>query len=1301
MAVLVPFLIQAAVGAAISVGISYLASVLAPGPDPINNEGPRLDSLNVTTSQEGASINRLYGRMRLGGQIVWATQFREVVNTTTQKVKTGGKGGGKKQTVTTTTYTYFISFAVAFCEGNNKADISRVWADGQEIDLSKYNFRFYPGSQTQGPDPKIQAVEGAANTPNYRGIAYMVFDELPLEDFGNRIPQITAEIVVPLDTPDADDIQNSLHGVTLIPGSGETIYGTQQYNVVTVEGPSAWELQTVTKPDNVHNSMRIPDAVRSLGNLVRVADELDAIELVVSWFATDLRAGNCLIIPKHEDPSRSLAPNQWQVAGYNRGNAQRVSVDGQGRPYFGGTPDDTTVIEMIQYIKNVLGKRVIFYPFIMCDIPPGNTLPNPYSNNAATNGQPVFPWRGRITQSPAFGYTGTADLTAAAATQINTFFTRTEGYRAMILHYANLCQTAGGVDGFIIGSELIGLTTSRSAAGTYPAVTQLMTLADDVKAIVGSGTKVGYAADWSEQVHESPQGYWFHLDPLWAKSSIDFVGIDNYLPLSDWRDGGGHLDYNGATGPTSEFDLNYLRSQIEGGEYFDYYYASYANRVTQTRTPITDGAYGKPWMFKRKDFRSWWSNQHFNRPGGVQSGSPTAWVPYSKPIWFTEIGCPCVDKGTNQPNVFYDPKSSESVFPYFSRGTRDDFISRVYNETMLAYWRDNSPTQPGNPSNKMIAHNNIFVWTWDARPYPDYPARSNVWTDGALWNYGHWLTGRIDAVPLARLVAALCRDAGLLDSEFDTQGLYGPGALVRGYVLNDMMTPRDAIQSLASAYLFDAYESQGRIVFTLRSNVKQISISDDLFVIDDTDQTGMYITRGQETELPSSVKISFIDESNDYQVAATDGKTSKGYSQANEELTLPVVLTMAYVRSLADSIVQQAWVSRERGEVRLPPSLLALDSGDVITIPAGSRNVDVRVSKIDTSYELKAEFATFDIGMFALPPSNEQDRLPPIADLYGSVMVEWVDIPMLSGEQPMPWAPILAAYADPWPGQVAVYRQLPDNTFDLSTVLEYRNPMGELLSPLYSGPTDRWDRNNSVYLKLYYGALASTPETTLLQSTVALGVQNSNREWEILQFATATLQAPGEYLLTNLLRGQLGTKFAMRDPVATGARVVLLEPAILTPLNITEDLADTPMVFSWGPAAYPQSDDSYQTRTRYGMLSGLRPYSPCNLRIHRYANGDLALRFQRRTRFNGDNWSPSDIPLNEEYEQYRVRVYNGLTVIREIVVTSQEYRYTVAEQTADFGAVQTDVKFDAAQYGPRYGNYGPAQLETASIRSSE
>ena len=163
------------------------------------------------------------------------------------------------------------------------------------------------------------------------------------------------------------------------------------------------------------------------------------------------------------------------------------------------------------------------------------------------------------------------------------------------------------------------------------------------------------------------------------------------MPLADWRDGLDHLDAASADAIT---DLDYLRGNVEGGEGYDWFYASAADREAQVRTPITDGAAGRPWVFRYKDIRSWWSNPHRNRPGGVESGATTAWVPESKPIRFTEIGCPAVDRGPNQPNVFYDPKSAESFLPYFSRGWRDDAVQRRFLEAALGYWAEpaNNPT---------------------------------------------------------------------------------------------------------------------------------------------------------------------------------------------------------------------------------------------------------------------------------------------------------------------------------------------------------------------------------------------------------------------------------------------------------------------------------------------------------------------------------------------------------------------------------------------------------------------------------
>jgi len=386
---------------------------------------------------------------------------------------------------------------------------------------------------------------GAANTPSYRGAAYVVFEELPLTDYGNRLPQLSFEVFRPLADPDT--AEGLTQAVTMIPASGEFTYATQAIR----KGDSGTQ-----QAENLNVLSDTADMVVALDRLQAMAPNVKSVSLVVAWFGNDLRAGNCTIRPGVEVPAKTTSPKTWSVNGVARANAHLVSRDVENRPVYGGTPADFAVVQAIQEMK-ARGLRVTFYPFILMDVPPGNTLPDPYSDNASAVGQPTFPWRGRITCSPAAGYAGSVDKTVAAASQVANFFGGATpanfavsgetvswigspsdwGFRRMVLHYAHLCKAAGGVNAFIIGSEMRGLTTICSGASSYPAVAILKSLAADVRVILGPGTKIGYAADWSEYFgHQPADGsgdLFFHLDPLWSDASVDFIGTDNYMPLSD------------------------------------------------------------------------------------------------------------------------------------------------------------------------------------------------------------------------------------------------------------------------------------------------------------------------------------------------------------------------------------------------------------------------------------------------------------------------------------------------------------------------------------------------------------------------------------------------------------------------------------------------------------------------------------------------------------------------------------------------------------------------------------------------
>jgi hypothetical protein len=566
------------------------------------------------------------------------------------------------------------------------------------------------------------------------------------------------------------DLISSIQAVTMIPAATEWAYAPYEvFRDVIVTGAEFIHTENafscydsnlwIREYSEAVNEGRIGNAkcdwATSLNQLNNEVPNCKFINLFVSWYGTDLRAGSCALVPGVTRNSFANMPHDWSCAGYSRSSAHLIStVDGSAA--YGGTPDDQSVIDAIKDL-HARGVGVAFTPFILMDVPGGNTLQDPYTGSA---GQPVYPWRGRITKAFA-----TADKSAACAAEVAAFVAQ---YRDMVLHYAALCATAGGVEAFILGTELRGLTWLRDASGAHPFVQALIALAADTRALLPNA-KLTYASDWTEFTPYvwNGQDLIFHLDPLWADSNIDALGIDIYWPLSDWRDGITHLDYH--TGRTV-YDYDYLMGNIKGGEGYTWYYASQADRDNQIRTPITDGGYNKPWVFRYKDIWNWWSSLHYDRVNWVEQASHTSWAPQSKPLWFTELGFPSVDKGPNQPNVFYDPKSSESALPYYAAATQDCFIQRRGLHSILRFFNpsDSSFIEANNPqssvySGRMVDISKIIIYTWDARPYPQFPLYTEVWSDGPNWVFGHWIVQKLSSYTTPAATGEL-KEMGVTDA---------------------------------------------------------------------------------------------------------------------------------------------------------------------------------------------------------------------------------------------------------------------------------------------------------------------------------------------------------------------------------------------------------------------------------------------------------------------------------------------------------------------------------------------------------
>jgi len=1240
-------------------------------------ESGRVERFRVMGASEGAALPRVFGRYRVAGQIVWSSRFLESVNTT----RVGGKGGGR-QSQKVKEFSYSISIAVAICEGE-VSRVGRIWADGQRVDLSGVTWRLHHGSEDQLPDPLIAAIEGDDATPAYRGTAYVVFENLDLTPYGNRIPQFNFEVLRrPAEAPGVPRSPAlDVRGVALVPGTGEYSLATTPVHVSHGKG--------VTVAANVNNDRGRADLVVSLEQMQAELPAAKAVSLVVSWFGDDLRCGACSLRPAVEQAEKDGQQMPWRVSGVGRFEAKLVSrVD--GRPLFGGTPADDAVVEAIRHMRE-RGHSVMFYPFILMEVLADNALPDPWTGAA---GQPPVPWRGRITLSAAPGRPDSPDQTPAAADEVAAFFGtarasdfRVEGgavvytgpqewsYRRFILHYAHLCALAGGVSSFCIGSEMRGLTQIRDGRAVYPAVRALCALADEVRGVLGPGVKLGYAADWSEYFgHQPGDGsgdVMFHLDPLWAHPAIDFIGIDNYMPLSDWRAGSGHAD--AAHG--SIYDLDYLKGNVAGGEGYDWYYADDEGRARQQRIAVADGAYGEDWTFRYKDIVGWWSNPHVNRVGGVKVGAPTSWVPRSKPIWFTELGCPAVDKGTNQPNVFHDPKSSESFFPYFSDGSSDRFIQIRYLQAMFAHWGDPDSNPPSDVySGRMVDMDHAHVWAWDARPWPDFPDQLDVWVDGLNFELGHWINARAGLPSLAEIVAEVCARAG--GGPVEVSALHGSAT---GYMIGSVESARQSLQPLMLTYGFDSAASDGAVAFASRSGRFATELSLEGAVATEG-APSVAKTRSAPTEAPGWVALEFVRTDADYQPGVAEAVAPQAAEPDVAQSSVPLVLSEGEARAVAERWLIEGQIARESVQFDLPPSWIGLTAGDNLLIDNGGRSQIFRIDRVEEFGPRSVTAVRNDPGLYDVPV-REVDvvRAKPVRAVT-PVHAEFLDLPLLTGDE-MPHAPHVAVAKSPWAGSVAVYSGADDHGYEFNREIFQPATMGETLDPLARGVAGLWSPV-SLRVRIASGGLQSRSSGEVLNGANAAALRfGGSGDWEVIQFSTAVLVGPGEYLLSGLLRGQAGTDAVIPDVWPAGSDFVLLGAGVVQ-LEMAVGARGLDRHFRIGPAVRPYDDASFVHSVERFAGVGLRPYRPAHLAADRNSAGDVVISWIRRTRIDGDSWEGSEAPLSEEREAYHVRVRRGGEVLREFTPAAPRQVYARDDRVSDGPGLVVEVAQISDRFGP-------------------
>ena len=462
------------------------------------------------------------------------------------------------------------------------------------------------------------------------------------------------------------------------------------------------------------------------------------------------------------------------------------------------------------------------------------------------------------------------------------------------------------------------------------------------------------------------------------------------------------------------------------------------------------------------------------------------------------------------------------------------------------------------------------------------------------------------------------------------------------------------------------------------------------FALSKEDAAALSVSLAQAEDLPAAFRLGYIDESADYQSAVADARDPGAAHARESALEAPIVIDEAEAAARARAILADAHVMRETASFALPPSLADVEPGDVIWLDADNAPRRWRITEITDQGERRVEAARVEPSVYEAPIGATTFRAPAAVSVYSAPIWALLDLPLIGDETP--GAALLAAYASPWPGGVALYREAAGGPV-FSGLARARATMGRLAEALLPRSASRWV-DQQLRVKLSYGSLSSKSEEEVLAGANAIAVETSVG-CEVIQFRDAELGEDGVWVLSPLLRGQLGTEDCASAGALSGARAVLLNSA-LAEASWPLDLRGQELLFQAGPERELPDTDNFRERTIALTARSLLPLAPVHLSAKREVGG-MRLFWIRRTREGGDGWD-GEVPLGEAYERYRVSIFEGETLLREAECSSPEFFYSTVDIEADFGpaglAGAADPSFAVAQISDRVG---PGVYARASI----
>ncbi|RQS84327.1 phage tail protein [Burkholderia seminalis] len=569
-------------------------------------------------------------------------------------------------------------------------------------------------------------------------------------------------------------------------------------------------------------------------------------------------------------------------------------------------------------------------------------------------------------------------------------------------------------------------------------------------------------------------------------------------------------------------------------------------------------------------------------------------------------------------------------------------------------------------------------------------------------------------INLASVVSAECAYAGLQSSQYDTTQLTD---LVQGYAITGNSSPRDALSPLMSAYFFDAADTGGPLKFVRRGAPSALSIPwDDLGAGTDgrssEAQNPVQETIAQEFELPRQVTLTYASANTDYNPGSQREPMASTTSNLDEAVNVPIVLADNDAKVRVQTMLWERWVKRRTFQFSVQTKYLAIEPGDVVTVPLtpSGPTVDLRVTKVSGDGK-----STLTISGDPSVPQIYPNPLTYVAQggvsagftaqsvpYNGGTLLRLLDVPPLR-DQDTTAALYLAAcgFNSSWPG-AAVDISRDDVNFTQITSVTGQAVIGQTTSALggYTGGNFP-DEGNALTVQLYNTSqtLSSVSYASFLNGANAALVGS-----ELVFFRTATQTGPGAYTLTGLVRGVKGTGAAIGNHT-TGETFVLLDATKLVQIAINLTDIGQPLYFE--PFLLNIFGNTPGSVTQVTPVRArVKPLAPHLLAAGKGsasgAAGDVTVKWIRRARVNTSWISGTDVPLDESAETYNVTVLTaGGATARQLTVSGPftapaqpTWVYTAAQIAADGFTTGNTITFQVYQNSDQGV---PGYVSTATI----